>query len=177
MTATELQKTALSHYQSGDFTKAVQAFEQASTAFASDGDRAMAAEMQSNVAVAQRALKDYPNALTTVEAAIAEFRAIDDKHRLALALGNLGSILLETGDLNRAGEVLNESLAWLDPKADKDARSEVLRVLGEVRLKQGRYMDGLVNYEAGLRGVEKPNTQQSWLLKLLEKPLKMLGRK
>jgi tetratricopeptide (TPR) repeat protein len=177
MTAADLQKTALTYYQSGDFAKAVQTFEAAIAAYTSDGDRAMAAEMQSNLAVAQRALKDYPKALTQVEAAIAEFRVLDDQHRLALALGNLGAILLETNDLNRAGDVLNESLSLLDPKADKDARSEVLRVLGEVRLKQGRYMDGLVNYEAGLRGVENPNTQQSWLLKLLEKPLKMLGRK
>jgi len=50
-------------------------------------------------------------------------------------------------------------------------------VLGEARLKQGRYMDGLVNYEAGLRDVEKPSAQQKWLLGLLQKPLKMLGRK
>lgn len=177
MSAADLQKTALTHYQAGEFSKAVQAFEQASAAYTAEGDRALAAEMQSNLAVAHRALKDYPQALTIVEAAIAEFRALDDKHRLAFALGNLGSVLLETNELDRAGEALNESLTLLDPKADKDARSEVLRVLGEVRLKQGRYMDGLVNYEAGLRGVENPNTQQSWLLKLLEKPLKMLGRK
>ena len=177
MTATDFQKTALTHYQTGEFTKAVEAFEQASAAYTVEGDRAMAAEMQSNLAVAQRALKDYPKALTVIEAAIAEFRALDDKHRLALALGNLGSVLLETNDLERAGEVLNESLALLDPKTDKDTRSEIMRVLGEVRLKQGRYLDSLVNYEAGLRGVENPNTQQSWLLKLLEKPLKMLGRK
>jgi hypothetical protein len=38
-------------------------------------------------------------------------------------------------------------------------------------------VDGMVNYEAGLRGIEQPSTQQSWLLRLLEKPLKMLGRK
>ena len=133
--------------------------------------------MQSNLGVVYRAQKDYPLALTTLEAAIAEFRALDDKHRLALALGNLGSVLLESNDLPRAGDILNESLALLDPKADKTARSEVLRILGEVRLKQGRYVDGMVNYEAGLRGIEQPSTQQSWLLRLLEKPLRMLGRK
>ena len=50
-------------------------------------------------------------------------------------------------------------------------------MLGEVRLKQGRFVDGMMDYEAGLRDVEKPSAQQKWLKKLLEKPLKMLGRK
>jgi len=177
MSGSDLQKTALGYYQNGEFPKAAQGFIEAQTAYQSEGDKAMAAEMQSNLGVVYRAEKNYPLALTTLEAAIAEFRALDDKHRLALALGNLGSVLLESNDLTRAGDVLNESLALLDPKADKTPRSEVLRILGEVRLKQGRYVDGMVNYEAGLRGIEQPSTQQSWLLRLLEKPLKMLGRK
>jgi hypothetical protein len=50
-------------------------------------------------------------------------------------------------------------------------------VLGEVRLKQGKYVEGVMDYEAGLRDVEKPSAQQSWLLKLLQKPLRMMGRK
>ena len=177
MPAAQLQATALVQYQKGNFAEAAKTFEQARAAYHAEGDRALAAEMQSNLGVARRATKDYPGAITAVEAAIAEFRSLGDGHRLALALGNLGSILLESGDLNRAAEVLNDSLTLLDPQTDKQARSEVLRVLGEARLKQGRYMDGLVNYEAGLRDVEKPSAQQSWLKKLLEKPLKMLGRK
>jgi tetratricopeptide (TPR) repeat protein len=177
MTASELQKSALGLYQNGEFAQAAQTFEQAVEAYRAEGDRALAAEMQSNVGVALRALKDYPRALASLETAVADLRALDDKHRLALALGNLGSVLLEMNELPRAGDTLNEALSLLDPKADKDARSEVLRVLGEVRLKQGRYMDGLVNYEAGLRGVETPSPRQSWLMKLLERPLRMLGRK
>jgi tetratricopeptide (TPR) repeat protein len=137
----------------------------------------MAAEMQNNLGVVLRAQKDYDGALKAVEAALAEFRRRNDSGRVALALGNLGSVRLEMNDLDRAAEALTEALTLLDPQADKSARSEVLRVLGEVRLKQGRYMDGLVDYEAGLRDVEKPSAQQSWLLRLLQKPLKMLGRK
>ncbi|MEK6572896.1 MAG: tetratricopeptide repeat protein [Chloroflexota bacterium] len=177
MPASDLQAAALAHYQKGNYAEAAAAFEQAAAAYRAEGDRAMAAEMQSNLGVALRALKDYHRATATLEAAIAEFRALNDARRLALALGNLGSVLLESNDLQRAGDLLNESLSLLDPNADKAARSEVLRVMGEVRLKQGRYMDGLVNYEAGLRDVENPSPQQQWLKKLLEKPLRMLGRK
>ena len=177
MPASQLKATALAEYQKGNFAEAAQTFEQAREAYHAEGDSALAAEMQSNLGVALRAAKDHPRAIAAVEAAIAEFRSLGDGRRLALALGNLGSVLLESGDLNRAADVLNESLTVLDPQTDKQARSEVLRVLGEVRLKQGHYMDGLVNYEAGLRDVEKPSAQQSWLKKLLGKPLKMLGRK
>lgn len=177
MSASDLQKTALAQYQGGEFAKAAETFVQARDAYQAEGDKGLAAEMQSNAGVAFRALKDYPKAMTALETAVADLRALDDRHRLALALGNLGSVLLETNEFTKAGDLLNEALGLLDPKADKDARSEVLRVLGEVRLRQGRYMDGLVNYEAGLRGVENPSTQQSWLLRLLERPLKMLGRK
>ncbi|HKZ69328.1 MAG TPA: tetratricopeptide repeat protein [Anaerolineales bacterium] len=177
MPASQLQATALAQYQKGNFPEAAKSFEQAAEAYRAEGDRAMVAEMGSNLGVSLRALKDYARAAAVLDAAVAEFRALNDSHRLALALGNLGSVLLESNDLPRAGDVLNESLSLLDPEADKDARSEVLRVLGEVRLKQGRYMDGLVNYEAGLRDVEKRTAQQNWLLKLLQKPLRMLGRK
>ncbi len=177
MPASDLKTTALNHYQRGSFAEAAQAFEQASEAYRADGDRAMAAEMQSNKGVALRGLKDYPQATTVLEAAIAEFRALNDNQRLAFALGNLGSVLLEANELPKAAETLNEALALLDPKADKQTRSEILRVLGEVRLKQGKYVEGMVDYDAGLRGVENPNKQQSWLMKLLDKPLKMMGRK
>jgi tetratricopeptide (TPR) repeat protein len=177
MPASQLQAAALAHYQKGNFAEAARSFEQAAEAYRAEGDRALAAEMGSNLGVALRALNDYARAAAVLDAAVAEFRALNDSHRLALALGNLGSVLLEANDLPRAGDVLNESLSLLDPQADKDARSEVLRVLGEVRLKQGRYMDGLANYEAGLRDVENRTAQQNWLLKLLQKPLKMLGRK
>ncbi len=177
MPASQLQTTALDHYQKGRYAEAVAAFESAAAAYRDEGNPALAAEMQNNLAVALRALKDYPRATTVLETVIIELRALNDTHRLALALGNLGSVRLEANDLPRAADALNESLALLDPKDHKAERSEVLRVLGEVRLKQGRYLDGLVNYEAGLRDVENPNAQQSWLRKLLEKPLKMLGRK
>jgi len=177
MSAAELQSTALNDYQKGRYAEAAEAFEQSAAAYRADGNRALAAEMQSNQGVALRALKDYPRAAAILETAITELRALNDKQRLALALGNLGSVLLETNEFARAGEALNDALTLLDPQADKETRSEVLRVLGEVRLKQGRYIDSLVNYEAGLRDVKKPTPQQSWLLKLLQKPLKMLGRK
>ncbi|MBI4316265.1 MAG: hypothetical protein HY679_10035, partial [Chloroflexi bacterium] len=95
----------------------------------------------------------------------------------AHALGNLGSVLLETGDLPRAAEALNESLALLDPRTEKAARSEVLRVLGEVRLRQGKYLEGMADFDAGLRDAEKLSPQQRWLKQLLDRPLKMLGRK
>lgn len=177
MPASDLHSAALAHYQKGNYAEAARAFEQAADAYRAEGNRPMAAEMQSNLGVSLRAIKDHTRAAAILEAAAAEFRSLNDPHRLALALGNLGSVLLETSDFKRAGDVLNESLSLLDPGADKAARSEVLRVLGEVRLKQGRYLDGLVNYEAGLRGVDNPSPQQQWLKKLLEKPLKMLGRR
>lgn len=177
MSASELHATALTEYRQGRLAEAASFFERAAAAYRAAGDRAMAAEMQSNLGVALRSQRNYPAAQAAIESALAEFRALNDTGRVALGLGNLGSVLLETNDLDRAAEALNESLSLLDPEADKAARSEVLRVLGEVRLKQGRYMDGLVNYEAGLRDVEKPTAQQNWLLKLLQKPLRMLGRK
>jgi hypothetical protein len=90
MPGSDLQKTALGYYQNGDFAKAAQAFTDAQAAYLAEGDKALAAEMQSNLGVVYRAQKDYPKALTTLEGAIADFRTLDDKHRLALALGNLG---------------------------------------------------------------------------------------
>ena len=177
MSASDLQAAALTAYQKGDFATAAARFDEAASAFRAEGDRAMAAEMMNNLGVAHRAAKNYSAALPALETALAEFRALDDKPRTAQALGNLGSALLETGDLKRAADALNDSLSLLDPQKDKVARSEVLRVLGEVRLKQGKFLDGMADYEAGLRDVEKPSAQQRWLKKLLEKPLKMLGRK
>ena len=179
MAASELQASALAHYQAGRFAEAATAFEQAAAAFRAEGNATMAAEMLNNLGVAHRAQKNYTAALPPIETALTEFRALNDRTRAAQALGNLGAVLLETGDLKRAGTVLNEALTLLDPETetDKAIRSEILRVLGEVRLKQGRYVDGIMNYEAGLRDVENRTPRQNWLLKLLQKPLKMLGRK
>jgi tetratricopeptide (TPR) repeat protein len=177
MTASQLQASALTQYQKGSFAQAAGLFDQASQAYRAEGSPALAAEMQSNRGVALRGMKDYRQAATVLDEAVAELRRLNDTKRLGYALGNLGSVLLEANELPRAADVLNEAVTLLDPDADKQARSEVFRVLGEVRLKQGKYVDGMLNYEAGLRDEEKPNTQQKWLKKLLEKPLKMMGLK
>ena len=58
MSAVELQSAALAHYQKGNFAEAAAAFDQAAAAYRSEGDRAMAAEMQSNLSVSLRALKE-----------------------------------------------------------------------------------------------------------------------
>lgn len=150
---------------------------QARAAYLAAGERALAAEMQNNLGVVYRAQKDYARALPTLEIALTELRELNDRVRLAQALGNLGSVLLEMNELERAAQALTESLDLFDPQAHKQMRSEVIRVLGEVRLKQGKYLEGLADYEAGLRNANQLNSQQTWLLKLLEKPLKMLGLK
>lgn len=176
MFASSVHADALARYQNGQYPEAALLFEQAAAAYRADGERALAAEMLNNLGVVYRAQKNYPAALTTVESALAEFRALDDKPRAALALGNLGSVLLETGPLDRAAAALMESLDLLDPQTDKAARSEILRVLGEVRLKQGKLVEGLADYDAGLRDAEKPNAQQRWLKKLLDMAVRMMGR-
>lgn len=177
MNASSLRESALAHFQKGNYTDAINFFEQAREAYRAEGNRAMAAEMQNNLGVIYRAQKNYQTALDRIQSALIEFREINDVTRTAQALGNLGSVYLEMGDLNLAAGSLNESLTLFDPQKDKVMRSEVLRVLGEVRLKQGKYMEGLMNYEAGLRDVENPTPQQQWLRKLLERPLKMIGLK
>lgn len=177
MAAADLHNQALAQYQKAQHAQAGALFLQAAEAYRDENRPALAAEMQNNYGVACRAQKDYAAALSAIEAAISQLRALDDARRLAHALGNLGSVLLETGALSRAAEALNESLSLLDPQTEKAARSEVLRVLGEVRLKQGKYLEGMADFDAGLRNAEKLSPQQRWLKQLLDRPLKMLGRK
>jgi len=177
VSAPALHSAALARYQNGQCPEAALLFEQATAAYRADGKRALAAEMLNNLGVVCRAQKNFSAALTAIESALAEFRALDDPMRIAQALGNLGSVLLETGSLDRAAAALIESLDLLDPQTDKAARSEILRVLGEVRLKQGKLLEGLADYDAGLRDVEKPSAQQLWLKKLLDRTMRMMGRK
>ena len=177
MSASALHSDALARYQNGQYPEAALLFEQAAAAYRADGERALSAEMLNNLGVVYRAQKNYPAALTIIESALADFRALDDPPRIALALGNLGSVLLETGRLDRAAAVLIESFELLDPRTDKAPRSEILRVLGEVRLKQAKLVEGLADYDAGLRDVDTPNAQQRWLRKLLDVAVRMMGRK
>jgi tetratricopeptide (TPR) repeat protein len=177
MPAFSLRDAALTHFQRKEYADALKLFEQAHEAYLAEDDREMAAEMQNDLGVVYRAQKNYPLALQMIKIALIEFREINDVIHTAQTLGNLGSLYLEIGELSHAADSLNESLALFDPQKDKVMRSEVLRVLGEVRLKQGKYMEGLMNYEAGLRDVENPTPQQRWLRKLLATPLKMMGMK
>ena len=177
MPAFSLRDAALTHFQRKEYADALKLFEQAHEAYLAEDDREMAAEMQKDLGVVYRAQKNYPLALQMIKIALIEFREINDVIHTAQTLGNLGSLYLEIGELSHAADSLNESLALFDPQKDKVMRSEVLRVLGEVLLKQGKYMEGLMNYEAGLRDVENPTPQQRWLRKLLATPLKMMGMK
>jgi len=81
---------------------------------------------------------DYPQATRLLEASLALYQELDDRHGIAIALHLLGDCAREQGDLVRAAALLEESIALFhELGANESALASALNGLGDVAYLQG----------------------------------------
>jgi predicted ATPase/DNA-binding SARP family transcriptional activator len=145
-TATALHGMANMAYLSGDLGVARQYFEQNLAVAHELGERRMAAASHMNLGVIEQMLfmrrataleEGADRARRHYEASLADYRALGDRHGMALALENLGSLGPWVGDWEGSRVYHEESMAIRRELGDKLGIATSARFLGRLALRAG----------------------------------------
>jgi tetratricopeptide (TPR) repeat protein len=170
-----LHEEGLRHYQAGRYDEAAACFAAARDLFAATGDALAAAEMKNDLGVVYRAQHRWDEAATAFTTAQRDFEQLGDRTGAGQALGNLGSLYFARGQLNRAASYLQQAITNLRQAGEHELESDTLRLLSSVRLRQRRWLEALVIYEAALTCLPRPSLGQRSLLYLLRFLLRLSG--
>jgi len=173
---TDLETKAHSKFNAGEFLAAAREFERASKAYALAGDEIHAAEMLSNSSVSYLKAGEPKLALSILEDCNETFRQFGDHRKLAIEIGNRAAALDVLGKFDEALKQYQSSADFFNRVGDDDLYMSTIQAISTMQLKKGRYSDALETMQVGFSRVKKPTRKQSFLSRLFDIPLKILGR-
>lgn len=171
----QLISEARASYKNGKYIDAARAFDAAASSYQAEKDVLYAAEMRNNASVSYLQAGETELALQAVEGTEAIFAAAGDLQRQGMAFGNLGAALEAIGRVEEAVVAYEKSADLLEQVGEGEFRANVMKSLSRLQLKTGRQFEALATMEAGLEGIERPNTKQRFLKRLLKLPYKYMG--
>jgi tetratricopeptide (TPR) repeat protein len=154
-------------YREGDLAGAVEAFQQASQAYAAAGEALMAAEMRNNQAVTLLRLKKAEEALALVQGTERIFAEAGDARREGMALANTASALESLRRTGEAIEAYRRSAEALERADEGDLRGEVMQLLSMLYLRRLKFYDAVLALQSGLAGVKNPTARQRCMKKIV----------
>jgi len=166
-TAQEIQDRGVKLFQRKDYEEASRAFAQAQSLYETDGKPDMAAEMQVNIALVHRALSEHQQALEIMQTAVRTFQQMNDRKRMAMALGNLGGVYAVMGDHEQAYSSYRTAADIFDEIGEKKLHGETLVAMGALQVKNGKLGAGAASYEVGLSELDNLSPSQRILKGLI----------
>jgi tetratricopeptide (TPR) repeat protein len=139
---------------SGEWQKAVEAYEEAIERAGTLIDMRRRARLFNDAAIAYGELKRLDDATAHANKAMALFQLLHDTVSLARLSNNLGLIWLARGDLARARDHLERSLALCDEAEVQVGRSHVLLSFCELTFAERRYPEAFDYAQQGLAHAE-----------------------
>lgn len=174
-TAQELQEQGIKLFQQKDYEAAARLFHQAQSAYDTDGQRDMVAEMQTNIGLVHRVLGEHQQALDSMQAALTTFQELNDSVRAAKVLGNMGGVYAALGDKEQAYNCYRQAADIFDEHGEKKLYGETLIAMGDLQVRDGKIMVGAATYEAGLEQLESLSTGQKVIKGLLGIRNRLMG--
>ncbi len=173
--AQELQDQGVKLFQQKDYEAAARVFQQALTAYESEGKRELAGEMQVNIGLVHRVLGEHQQALEIMQQALNTFQEMNDQMRIAKALGNLGGVYAGLGDREQAYNCYRQAADLFDALGEKKLHGETLIAMADLQVRGGKLMQGAATYEAGLEELDNLNAGQKVIKGLLGIRNKLTG--
>ena len=138
------------HHRLGQYSEALQYFEQALARFRDIGDRQGEVNALFNLGVVYDSLGQYPQALDHFQQALAIARDIGDHQGEGVTLGNLGIVHRNLGQYPQALDHHQQALAIARDISDRHGESAALNELGNIYLNLGKYPQALNHHEQAL---------------------------
>lgn len=158
---------AVQAYQSGGFTQAARAFEQAAHGYTEHGEPLMAAEMQNNRSVALLRAKDPQAALEALQGTDQLFAASGDSRRQGMALANRASALQVLKRYKESMESYKQAGDALEKAGEINLRVDVMQQLAWLYLRRFKFYEAILTLQSALAGVKNPTLKQRLMKKIL----------
>lgn len=165
--ANEIQAQGVKLFQQQDYEAAARTFRQAQEAYEAENDRAMAAEMQTNIGLVHRALGEHQQALDVMREALHAFQEMGDAKRAAMVLGNLGGVYAALSDREQAYNCYRQAADIFDELDEKKLYGETMIAMGDLQMRDGKVMAGAATYEVGLENLDQLSASQKVIKGLL----------
>lgn len=172
----QLARQAESAFQSRQFARAAELFNEAAEACRAAGDLLGAAEMNSNRSVALLQAGDAREALQAAQGLERVFELAGDVRRQALALGNEAAALDALNQNQAALEKYQQCAELLKQAGDQESRAVVLKSISQLQLRTGHHLEALASMDAAIDNRKRPSLTERVLKKLLKIPFDMLNR-
>ena len=171
-----IAQQARSAYQAGDYTGAINAYDQARITALDAGDEQLAAEMANNLSVAYLQDKQPGKALAAALGTDLVFEASGDIAKQGVALGNIGTAYEELKKLEQAAEHYRRAIELLQQAGETEYRGIMQKSLAAIQIRQGKHMEGFFSMQQSFDGQKKLTPRERWLKRLLRLPFKFLGK-
>lgn len=163
-------------YRQGDLEEALSHLHQAHKAYKQEGNLSNIAEASNDLGVLYTVLRRYGEADAWLREAQRCFVEVQDYDGEAQTLGNLGSMYQSQGELKQAAANLQLAADRFHLVGDDEKRSETLKVLSMVRLRQFRFLQALAAFEAALACHPHPTILHRLLRRILGLPQRVMQR-
>jgi tetratricopeptide (TPR) repeat protein len=161
-------------YQQGELREALSCLHRAYGLFKADGDQGQIAETANDIGVIHTVLRHWREAEKWLHEAYTVFVELRDYDGEAQTLGNLGSMFYAKRDMKQAAAHLHLAADRFHLVGNDEHRSDTLIKLTFVRLRQFRFPQALVAYQAALVCRPNPTAIQRLLRRLLARSLRTM---
>ncbi|MBF2027109.1 MAG: CHAT domain-containing protein [Oscillatoriales cyanobacterium C42_A2020_001] len=149
--ADQLIQQGIQQYQAGQFTAAIELWQQAETQYRQTQNAAGQAKALFHVGTALVTVERYREAIAALEAFLPLARTIHDQSLEARALSNLGIAYQELGRYSQAIAAHRTAGKLMRTLGDRQSLGQVLTNLGNAFEAVGDYSNALIAYEQGLK--------------------------
>jgi tetratricopeptide (TPR) repeat protein len=163
----KLADQARKAYEAGEFQPAAQAYGEAASAYAAEGDTLKSAEMKNNQSVTLLRAGQAQAALDAARGTEKTFAAAGDSRRQGMALANQASALQALKKRDEAANLYKKSAAALEKAGEGDMRMEVMQLLSMLCLRRFKFYEAVIALQSGLAGVKDPTPKQRLMKKIL----------
>lgn len=164
--AKELQEQGVQLFQKREYEAAAKVFDQAKQAYLEADDDIMASEMKVNIALVHRELGEKQQALDLMQEALKFFKDKNDQLRIAQVLGNMGGVYLALQDKEQAAMAYREAADIFIELGEKELYADTLLALGNLQVREGKFVAGASLYQVGLGDKQQLNFRQRFMKRL-----------
>ena len=162
-------------YNRGEYETAVAAFSSARDVCMQWGDKHGEASALMDLGVTHQRIGNLGDAQLAYENALELFEELGNDAGKATVMGNLATLYKRLGAADQAIPLLQKAADMFYTLGKDDYEADTLRVLAQVQLQQGEWLDAVISYNRAISKMKHLTTTQKILQTLSSFSLRILG--
>lgn len=162
-------------YNRNEYDTAVAAFGSARDVCQQWGDQHGEASALMDLGVTHQRFGNWADAKLAYEDALELFEEINDDRGKATAMNNLAALYKRLGAGEQSIPQLEKAVEMFDILGKDEYQADTLRILSQVQLQQGEWLDAIISHHRALSRMVNLTTSQSLLQTINSIVLRVLG--